>query len=1237
MLRFRYVLPICLFLLSSFSAFAQNVSFTLLDFDIRDYPQLRAHFFLSDAAGNPIRDLFATDFTLRHNDVDYVPRSLSCPSPAPPERLSSVLAVDISGSMLNLGNIDIARGAAAAWIDALPLGYSECALTSFDHEGYLNSDFTTDRQLLKQKISALEPNHGGTEYSAGLLADPVGAVRVAATGAHKRVVVFLTDGDGGGNEEAIVGAARDKNVTVYVVVLRMPAPPVLKGVAERTGGLWFDDVESVEQAMGIYRAILRRAQGEEPCELLWEVQPDCTPRHELEIEIPFHGVKWTGAYSLPDTVFPSLTFSPFGVAFGLIPPGTAKDTVITLIARNRPVSIRRIESESPFFTLLSGAENLPIILKPGERRELTIRFSPTDSAFRYGKIVVESDACFGSAIGCTGGLPGLRSPETLLRLRSPNGGEVFNVGGEVLIEWEGVLPEDTVMLEYSIDGGTAWTLITDDATGLRHRWVAPPTPSNRCLMRVRQRTAGGETGVLTIPAETRLSTGDFSPDGRFVAIGEYAVAVHDAFTGERLSAIDPLPRPAHSLHFSPDGSALLVGSGDIVTYLLDWLNAQVIRMYGGVPMLSASRFSPDGTRIAAHSYDGDGAIYDVGTGQELQRLRGHTLRGFAVAYSPDGTRIVTGGTDNRAIIWDAETGALLHTLPHNNWVNSAFFSPDGGRVVTACSDSSVMVWDAFSGDLLMKIPQPVAASSAQYSPDGKQLCITRYGSVVELRDAETGMLLRELVGHRRSVLFADWSNDGGRILTVGWDSTARIWDLSRLPNQIDSSDRYWAIVQPMLGLRDVLMPRTAVGASYDSVVVDWICNTGTAPIRIDSITFADGQHFSLVSRFRSVVLLPGECIPVEFRFSPDRFNFFSDSVIVHSGEFVTAAIIQGQGMLDPLGLGVKSIDFGQVMIGAIKDTVMTAVIRNTGMIPLGIMRTELAGPDREQFSIVSGAGPFTLMPGESQTMEFRFAPIRKGRTSGSVMIEYEIATNFGLGLPPAYLLLYGEGVCPEDLPENTLSIPQTLEAAPGDRLNVPVLLRTSDVPSPSRRYKMLLRYNNSLLAPLDSATLDILTEKERVVMYEGEWTGQEDTLRTLSFIAALGDAESTPLVIESFVWEDGCAGGLTLANGEFRLNGLCPEGGTRLFFGGDPIFLKPIAPNPARDRVRVEYGLLEEGTTELRLLNALGAEVAVLVNASLLPGHYLLDFNTDRIPVGPYYLVLRTPTQVLTERVMIAR
>ena len=79
-----------------------------------------------------------------------------------------------------------------------------------------------------------------------------------------------------------------------------------------------------------------------------------------------------------------------------------------------------------------------------------------------------------------------------------------------------------------------------------------------------------------------------------------------------------------------------------------------------------------------------------------------------------------------------------------------------------------------------------------------------------------------------------------------------------------------------------------------------------------------------------------------------------------------------------------------------------------------------------------------------------------------------------------------------------------------------------------------------------------------------------------------------------------------------------------------------VAPVPTRDRVRIEYSVIEPGTAELCVVDAVGRKAAVLGRSSLVPGRYLLDFNTADLPAGSYRVLLLTPTQVLTVPLIIA-
>jgi hypothetical protein len=78
------------------------------------------------------------------------------------------------------------------------------------------------------------------------------------------------------------------------------------------------------------------------------------------------------------------------------------------------------------------------------------------------------------------------STQESIRLTSPNGGEVWQVGSLHDITWTSSGTSGNVSVELSTNGGSSWTLIfpnlVDD--GLKEDWEIPNTPSDNCLLRI---------------------------------------------------------------------------------------------------------------------------------------------------------------------------------------------------------------------------------------------------------------------------------------------------------------------------------------------------------------------------------------------------------------------------------------------------------------------------------------------------------------------------------------------------------------------------------------------------------------------------------------------------------------------------------------------------------------------------------------------------------------------------------
>jgi WD40 repeat protein/outer membrane protein OmpA-like peptidoglycan-associated protein len=975
-------------------SFAQT--FTVFDENPSEYPRVSAKFYALDSAGRPLPRLSAQQFVITEDGTPRIIKELIWPEPQPLQPISAVLALDVSGSMVDKNRIDIAKAAATAWVDAMQFDNSECAVVSFDDKSYCNQDFTSDRDRLYSAIARMRPQDG-TSYTNGFLSSPGGALWIGRRAKHKRIIVFLTDGLGGGSEDAIAQMAQRDSATVYCIALGMPAPRVLKRVAQRTGGMWYERVTETEELTKIYRTILHQVQKTPVGEIIWESSPSCNLQREVRITLTHEQSTIADklVYAAPPSAQIRLATTPRAVRFRDIPPGASQGVNITLTAQNLPITVTNIESNNPAFFV--GKLDLPFTLNAGEKRTVLVGFAPRDSLRQAGRIDIRTNACAPSSVFLSGGYLG-KAAQPTFALTAPNGGETLYVGADTLITWTGLAPSDPIKIEYNTKSGSVadntWQVADTFAVGLKRAWQVPPIP-------VRD-TAGRPT--------------------RSASVRLRAAQTWDA---ANISEIPSMTLEGHS------------GS------------------------IFHAEFSRDGNRIVTASADGTARIWDANTGFTMFVLpHGRTAVRMA-SFSNDGTKLVTVSEDNSIRLWDAETGAYLRgvtpvgterdftgssifdglrgvgtrgtAIPRK--VFSAVFDPQDRFIISALENGVIVMWFASSLS-----PQRVLASeggvvySVLPSGTGKTLLTATSAAVAQHRSLNdnTGIdingrgnysmplvqgVLQTFRGHADEVVYAAFSTDESRVITASMDKTARVWDIKtgkQLVRLTGHTATVWSAQFSPDGTR-------AITAGADGTLRLWDAETGKQLAVLDlnvlnpekaAKKYVKGnQQINLnvapngkMQNLQALIdqLMGGAHFA---QFSPDA------SRIVACGVDINAFVWEISGgfpqrdstdapftIIAPLAQTLEQVSMPPVRVGEQKDTLLAFGVVNTdkSFVRVQDIRfVEFVEGTRanvnqasmgqasvsQDFTLVSGIPPFDVAAGTTASLEVRFAPSTTGTRS----------------------------------------------------------------------------------------------------------------------------------------------------------------------------------------------------------------------------------------------------------------
>lgn len=273
----------------------------------------------------------------------------------------------------------------------------------------------------------------------------------------------------------------------------------------------------------------------------------------------------------------------------------------------------------------------------------------------------------------------------------------------------------------------------------------------------------------------------------------------DLMGGESQQVYEGAGAPLFSVAVSSDGRILATSGEEGALVLFDVESGEVLqRLDGHIGDVNDVVFHPEGRWLASAGVDRQIIRWslpaEAGPAEMLQTWEAPASV-WALAVSPDGTLLASGSQDGAISLWQAETGELVRRLEGHSdviAVGGIAFSPLGERLASASYDGTARVWDVATGESLSVLSKDTGVvDTVAFSPDGTTLATTSADRRIVLWDLESGQPLQMLMGHRNDVYSVGFlaspspsrigatgaTGDVTLLVSTGRDRTLRVWDL----------------------------------------------------------------------------------------------------------------------------------------------------------------------------------------------------------------------------------------------------------------------------------------------------------------------------------------------------------------------------------------------------------------------------------------------------------------------------
>lgn len=246
------------------------------------------------------------------------------------------------------------------------------------------------------------------------------------------------------------------------------------------------------------------------------------------------------------------------------------------------------------------------------------------------------------------------------------------------------------------------------------------------------------------------------------------------------------------LAWSPDGSTLAAASFDRLITLWDvQTGLKLADLKGHGHSVTGLAWSPDGQILATGARDGRVCLWQLTQPEQTcQILPGSRIDIWDLAWFPDFPWLAVALADNSILIWDV-VAVKLHGLfkAHTSMVRRIVCSPDGQRLASIADDKTMRLWDQASARCTQIYQLPAIPYCLTWERHSSRVAIGLFNQTIQIWDTEHKEHCATLEGHTGGVVALDFSADGRWLASKSFDGTVRLWDC-QTQQTVETLDEY---------------------------------------------------------------------------------------------------------------------------------------------------------------------------------------------------------------------------------------------------------------------------------------------------------------------------------------------------------------------------------------------------------------------------------------------------------------